>query len=205
MKKIFAICVLCITFVQLSLAQASRVIGPAEKKITDSICNALSKRDISKITNKQEAVALYTSCVMEHADLLQELADELKVDVNDQAAMQKVGMNIAFNLMKDKCANFIKLSTYFAEQKATEVLNNYSTGVLKRIDNKGFNYIVITEKGAEKSFLWLRQFAGSEKFTSGLGTNVGKHVKVEWQEIEVYLPLAKGYYKVKEITGITLM
>ena len=77
-----------------------------------------------------------------------------------------------------------------------------TTGTFKRIDNKGFNYIVITENGNEKSFLWLTQFAGSEKFMDNTTSLTGKNLNVSWKEIEVYLPQAKGYYKVKEITGI---
>jgi hypothetical protein len=33
----------------------------------------------------------------------------------------------------------------------------------------------------------------------------GKKIDITWQEMEVYLPQAKGYYVVKEITGITVL
>ncbi|MGZ3874908.1 MAG: hypothetical protein ACXVJD_18450, partial [Mucilaginibacter sp.] len=63
-----------------------------------------------------------------------------------------------------------------------------------------------TDNGnSEKSFIWLRQFPGSEKFMNGPLTLAGKKLNISWQEIEVYLPQAKGYYKVKEITGITIL
>jgi hypothetical protein len=206
MKKLLLVAAIFSFFFQFAFAQTARVVGPVEKKVTDSICNALSRRDISKVTNKKEALALYTSCVMEHADLLQELAEESKVEFSDQSAMEKIGLNIATNLMKNNCANFIKLSAYFAEEKTnTDNLTSSTTGTLKRIDNKGFNYLVISENGAEKSFLWLRQFAGSEKLNNGVAAIAGKKVKISWQEIEVYLPVAKGYYKVKEITGLNFL
>jgi hypothetical protein len=81
-----------------------------------------------------------------------------------------------------------------------------TNGKLKRIDVKGFNYIVITDgNNSEKSFLWLKQFPGSEKFMNGLTGLIDKYVKISWQELEVYLPDAKGYYKVKEITGIEVL
>src|SRR5947209_7265713 len=113
MKKLLSLSALFIVFAQLSFSQTTRVIGPAEKKLTDSICNTLSRRDISKVTNKEEADALYTSCIMEHADLLQEVAEEAKVEISDQASMQKIGVNIALSLMKSNCPNFLKLSKYF--------------------------------------------------------------------------------------------
>jgi len=81
-----------------------------------------------------------------------------------------------------------------------------TAGVFKRVDLKGFNYLIIKDQNSsEKSFLWLRQFPGSEQFMNGTAKLAGKKVKVSWQEIEVYLPAAKGYYKVKEITGVELL
>jgi hypothetical protein len=81
-----------------------------------------------------------------------------------------------------------------------------SEGVFKRIDSKGFNYFVITDQNkSEKSFLWLQEFPGSDKFFGDNTKFIGKKLKIEWKEIEVYLPQAKGYYKVKEITGISLL
>ncbi|WP_262897344.1 hypothetical protein [Rufibacter psychrotolerans] len=40
--------------------------------------------------------------------------------------------------------------------------------------------------------------AGSNKF-------VNSKVKVKWQEIEVYVPSAKNYYKIKEVVGIEVL
>lgn len=78
-----------------------------------------------------------------------------------------------------------------------------TTGTFKRIELKGFNYIIITDnKGSERSFLWLKRVPGSEKFMWGSVKFTGKKFKIKGQEIEVYLPAAKGYYKVKEIIGI---
>jgi hypothetical protein len=60
-------------------------------------------------------------------------------------------------------------------------------------------------KGIERSFIWLRQFPGSEKFTGITAKYVGKSMKITSQEMEVYLPAAKGYYKVKEIIAVDVL
>ena len=92
-----------------------------------------------------------------------------------------------------------------SNKNADEEAVGASTGKFKRIDNKGFNYIVITGSGGnEKSFLWLRQFPGSENFMNGSLKYIGKNVTIKYQEIEVYLPQAKGYYRVKEITSLDI-
>lgn len=206
MKRLITLTILFIAFSQISFAQSTRNIGPAEKKLADSICSSLSKHDISQIKSKEDAVKLYTECITEHTDLLSDVADELKIDMTDMQAMRKLGVNIALDLMKVQCSKFTSLSILMAGTKSNyQNLSNISLGTLKRIDNKGFNYIVINESGNENSFLWLRQFPGSEKFTNGLAANLGKKVTISWKEIEVYLPTAKGYYKVKEITDLNFL
>lgn len=107
--------------------------------------------------------------------------------------------------MKNKCAGFVKLSVLMAKTEDSAGGSTGTTrGKLSRIDNKGFNYFAVTDDtNSEKSFIWLRQFPGSEKFTNGLGVYTGKQVTIKWDEIEVYLPAAKGYYKIKEIVDLS--
>ena len=116
-------------------------------------------------------------------------------------------MVIAKDLLAKNCQPFIKLSLLTVKKDdANANLSSVSAGRFKRIDNKGFNYIVLIDNNKqEKSFLWLRQFTGSENFTGDMTSYVGKEMKIGWQEIEVYLPQAKGYYKVKEITSISIL
>lgn len=179
--------------------------GPVEQRMTDSLCKSLARLDISKITTKEEAVKAYTECVMAHADLLPDLAAERKVDMTDQNAMRTVGIDLAKNLVKQKCDYFLKLAVKMNSKEVEEV-DRSITGTFKRIDVKGFNYVVITETGkSERSFLWLRQFPNSERFISGTAGLIGKKLKITWQELEVYLPQAKGYYKVKEILNIDIL
>ncbi|MEO6521469.1 MAG: hypothetical protein ABIN91_07325 [Mucilaginibacter sp.] len=206
MKKTFLLFGLLVAITQSLFAQ-TRIIGPAEKKLADTICDCLVHKDLLKVTNKEEAVAFYTDCINQHSDLLIALSEEQNADMTDLEAMKKLGINLALTLMKNQCPGFVQLSKFMAEKEISNNnnVNSSTTGILKRIDNKGFNYLVINNNGAEKSFLWLRQFAGSEKLINGITTSIGKKVTIKWQEIEVYLPVAKGYYKVKEITDVTFL
>lgn len=181
--------------------------GPAEQKLIDALCEDLGKIDMSAIHNKQEATEAFMSSFASQSGLLMEVAQEHGVEVTDQPAMHKLGLGIGLNLMQQKCAPFIKLATLMAQNQVSEAESDQVIGgTFKRIDNKGFNYLVIADKkGSEVSFLWLRQFSGSEKFMNKTALLAGKKLVVTWQEIEVYLPLAKGYYKVKEITGVQFL
>ena len=206
MKKIlFILIAFSFLFVQKSFSQTERVIGPIEKRMTDSLCSSISRLDLSKIRTQEEAVAAYTQCVEEHADLLNDLATERNADITDVTAMKRIGIDLAFDLYKMKCEKFTKLSTVMAMKTTNKDLSqsDVTIGTLKRIDQKGFNYIVIVDKdNNEKSYIWLRQFPGSEKFMDGVTVYVGKKVKITWTSIEVYLPQSKGYYSVKEIKNL---
>jgi hypothetical protein len=207
MKKFLLLIILPLLLIQKSFAQTGHVQGTMERKMTDSLCVSISKLDVSKIKTQEEAVAAYTQCVGDHIDLLGDFAAERNVDMTDKVAMKKIGVDLAFNLYKMKCENFIKLSTLMAMKTINkdERQGDISIGAFKRIENKGFNYIVITDaKGNEQSFLWLRQFPGSENFMNGITKYVGKKLSIGWKELEVYLPQAKGYYKVKEIVSLDI-
>ena len=143
-----------------------------------------------------------------HADLLMDVAKEQNVEVTDEPAMSKVGVEIGKNLMKQKCGSFMQLAMKMGKDDDAEGTGaQVTTGVFKRIDTKGFNYIVITDKAAaEKSFIWLRQFSGSEKFIDASPAKLaGKKLQITWKDLEVYLPQAKGYYTVKEIVSIDIL
>lgn len=182
------------------LAQTTTI--SAQKKLTDVICSCLGETDLDKITSKQAAIDVFTNCFTKRTDLLMQVATERHIEITDDAAMEKIGTDIGKDLLAQNCAAFLKVSVKMVQSEKNNQGTGSTTGTFKRIDNKGFNYIVITENGNEKSFLWLTQFAGSEKFMDNTTSLTGKNLNVSWKEIEVYLPQAKGYYKVKEITEI---
>ncbi|MGN6179460.1 MAG: hypothetical protein ACTHNW_09790 [Mucilaginibacter sp.] len=201
MKKLLS-AVLFIAAAQFSKAQTKP--SPLEQRLADSLCASVSRVDVSKATNAAEAEQLYTQCINNYLDLLQQLSEERHLDMNSTPDMEKLGVDLAKDLMVMKCSNFMKLATVMAEKRKEQVKNTTS-GTFKRIELKGFNYIVINDAGYERSFLWLEQFPNSEKFMNSTSGLIGKKIKISWHELEVYLPQAKGYYKVKEITGIEFL
>ncbi|MBE9583939.1 hypothetical protein IM792_05720 [Mucilaginibacter sp. JRF] len=208
MKKLLPLLLVILSaFAFSASAQTETKPGPAEQKLLDSLCNALNKLDLSAVKTKQQATELFMNTFSSYADQLIDVATEKGVNPADQPAMRTVGQSIGISLVKQKCQGFIKLSMIMAgQQNEQETGSKTITGTFKRVDVKGFNYIVISTPGGEQSFLWLRQFPGSEKFMTGAATKfAGKKLTITSEEIEVYLPTAKGYYKVKEIKGIDIL
>ncbi len=204
MKPLFLI-LICTCFVRLSVAQSA--LGPAEKKITDSLCDCISKVDISKINTSKEAYAVFTDCFSKQTSLLTAVAEEKSVSLTDDEAMNKIGIEIGKNLFKQNCGAALKLGVKMAQKdNDQESSENNTEGVFKRIESKGFNYIILSGKNNnETSFIWLRQFPGSENFMADTVKYVGKKIRIKYHELEVFLPAAKGYYKVKEITAIEIL
>ncbi|MFD0765150.1 hypothetical protein ACFQZI_09815 [Mucilaginibacter lutimaris] len=189
-------------------SQAQNKIGPIQRKMLDTLCNCMSKVDLTKIKTPDDAEEVFTNCFNDHLDLLVDVAQELGMNnITENDASTKVGEIIGQSLLQDKCPAFLKLAGIMAKSKDKDVKDTETTtGTLKRMDLKGFNYLVLTDAaGSERSFIWLRQFPGSEKFMGPITKFVGKKLKITWQEMEVYLPAAKGYYKVKEIVGVEIL
>jgi hypothetical protein len=203
MKKLLLATILLFAFIQKPFAQTT-AMGPVERKFTDALCTCIGEIDQSKLTTAKEASDAFMNCFMAKSDMFVDLAAEKHVDMEDQQAMHKLGTEIGKNLVAEKCPGFLKLAVKMSGKTETEA--NTTEGSFKRVENKGFNYIVLTgADGSEKSFLWLRQFTGSEIFMADTAKYTGKNLRISWREIEVYLPQAKGYYNVKEITGIEVL
>jgi hypothetical protein len=201
MKKILLIFLL----IGFTRAYAQTTPGPVEKKITQNLCDCINKLDMTTITTGEQANKAFMDCFMAQMELAPDLAAERGVELSNNDAMRKIGNDIGINLMKQKCEGFMKLAVVMAK-KDNGAVSNTTTGTFKRIDVKGFNYIVVADNpGSEKSFLWLRQFPESEKLAVPALQLANKRLKITWQEMEVYLPQAKGYYKVKEITAVEFL
>jgi hypothetical protein len=204
MKKIIFIAFFAIIICKNGWAQ-TRKMGPVEQKMTTTLCDCINQIDQSKISTAKEASDAFMNCFMNQSSLLVDLSAERNLSMTDKEAMHQLGVDIGKNLLAEKCDGFLKLAVKMAN-KTEEKQQQTTSGTYKRIDNKGFNYIVLTDgSGSEKPFLWLRQFGGSEKFINAPATFIGKKLKVSWQDIEIYLPQAKGYYTVKEITAIEVL
>ncbi|OOQ56996.1 hypothetical protein [Mucilaginibacter pedocola] len=185
---------------------AVRKLSAAELKLNGLVCDCISKVDIDKLKGT-EANKVFEDCVTAHSDLIIKIAAEHKINVADEAAMTGLGVDISKNLLSQNCDAALKLGMKMNDDEQTDAAGTQDfTGTYKRIDDNGFNLLILTdESGNEKQFLWLRQFPGSEKLAAPAEQLAGKKLKINSREIEVYVPKAKGYYTMKEITGLDFL
>jgi hypothetical protein len=146
-------------------------------------------------------------CFFDNAALMMKMVDKGGIDIKDEKAMEGFGIEIATEMFRQNCSAFAQLSLLMVDSEGSKSKADMTDGVtggrLTRIDNKEFLYFVVTDTAnREQSFIWLRYFQGSEKFIKDPASYIGKPLKIRWQEIEVFMPVAKGYFKIKEIAGI---
>jgi len=196
------------TGVKYAFSQAPAPVRSAQKQLLDSLCNCISKADIGAIRNKSMAMAVFSDCFSSQAELIKQVAAENNIAVTDQAGMNKLGNLIGQNLLKQNCSAAMQLSmkmTDNGQPGGDETLSSV-VGKFQRVETHRLSYIVIIDENKkESSFLWLRQFPGSEKFMNGTQNLTNKKLRVEYHDVDIYLPEKKSYSRLREITDVTFL
>ena len=198
------ICLSFLLFCTTGFAQEKDLL----KKTADTICQCMNNVKIKDSTNPQEMQDAFMTCFATAGmTYTLQLADERKIDITDEKAMEGLGTEIGKELLKQNCSVFIKYSVAVArnDDDDTEIIQK-TEGVLSRVDNKDFRYLFVKDKsGREQSYIWLDYFEGSDNLIGEKIKNfIGKKITIRWKEREVYLPSAGNYFKIKQIAGITL-
>ena len=205
MKKLYL--VLLIAFGgNMVMAQSDTTMN----KFVDSVCGCLSRLDLKSVNTQRDAQLAISNCFLkDNMGMLMQLAEQRGTNITDQAAMEKIGQEVGLELVKRNCKPFIQLSMKLAGQgqiKQELTSENSTSGTLASIETKEFSKFILTESGGRRgTYYWLHHFKNSEKFIDQPTKLIGKKMRVSWQETEVYIPAAKGYFKINEITGIEML
>ncbi len=91
-KALFPLFIFFFLFIQKSFSQAERVPGVAEKKLTDSLCAALNKLDMSKVGIGKDAKSAFMDCFMKLSNMFEDVANERSVEMTlTRLQMGKIG------------------------------------------------------------------------------------------------------------------
>lgn len=204
MKKYFSILALCF------LATVTFGQGVV-KKLSDKTCKCMEKEDLDAMSS-EDLQMKFGLCMVEHAmEMNTEIKEELGIDLfaGGEDAGRQLGEKVGFELAISCPAFQAQMMKMLGEEEgaaaetteATAV--GSATGPIKEFKTDGFvNVIMEGDGGRQIKFLWLRHFPGSEKLIGNMNQYVGKTVTITFQEIEVFLPKAGDYFKVKEITSL---
>lgn len=83
-------------------AMGDTSVSATQKALQDSICNCMSKKDLSKIKNQADITKPFMECMMdgESLGLFMQLAQEKGIDMTSEEGGRKLGMQIGMQLFK---------------------------------------------------------------------------------------------------------
>ncbi len=201
------ICFLLLGLVLLggfSFAQTKTV--SALDQATAEVCEGLKGLDPEKATVEEIKTAFQNVMLKAFGAHMNELMVEMKMENMDGENGRKIGEEIGRRMLT-KCPTYVMLAAKMTGSSSDDADVNSADGTISKINSSGdFVQIFVKDaNGREQNYYWLKYFKGSEGFENGGLSNIGKKVKIQWSDIEYYIPKAKGYYKLKEIKQIDIL
>jgi len=202
---------LCISMACFSsavvFAQASK--DSLLKLIVKETCTDISGKDFSGKSMEEIEMELGLAMMPIMVKYQEELQTAYGTGIEDQAGMEKMGMEVGLQLAKD-CPAFLKM---FAGNPAVikdrAGKNNAAVelktvnGTLLKIVHGDFTYIQVKDaSGKIEKLWWMEYFEGSGRLITNAGDMLNKEVKVKYSEKEIYNATLKEYIKIKVIAGL---
>ena len=211
-KLIITLCVFALLPILLSAQN-----GNLHQKVADSTCKCLNEKKELNVKDIEAFQMEMGLCMMSGiSDLSEAELAELDIDPTDQNAMYQFGERVG-QLMSISCPTFLKIVTDMMTEEDSELLEIVKDkngegatkdfgsvqGELVRIDTDKFATVIIKDAdGKRQELVWLKYFTNSEVLMDSTESLQGKVLNFEYVEYEVYLPGAKGYFKIKEIKSL---
>lgn len=115
---------------------------------------------------------------------------------------EKVGTQMAF--ICPEVFLLLKDDNTSKKNEDAPVDKNTVSGEIEAFESEELKYVLIKENdGRINKFLWLRSFEGDADLIKKGNDAVGKKVKIEYTEIEIYSPKLGEYINRKEIKKIS--
>jgi hypothetical protein len=180
-----------------------------KKKIVDSTCVCLSEMPDLGNKSKEEIQLAIGQCMMSKSmsDFM-ELAQERNIELTDNDAMQKLGMEIGMDLVKSNCkamtALMLKMATDKAEIKEKDAPKAASSvkGTVKNIVVKEVVYITVLSGARSVQLVWSDYVVNGNSYSSDLTKLKNKSMEFYYSTKDIYSPKLKAYVSVNMITGI---
>ncbi len=204
-----------------SLLLLSASFGIAQNADMDKAYNEACTcfKDLKKSKAKEEekkakGMECLQTVMMKNIDVLAKENGYKMSDLNEETG-RIIGEKFGRNLV-GKCPESIEFfmvsgKEMIEEQGGIPEVASYigsgtSEGSFVRLETTGDSpkLVIKLADGTEESFLWIRQFKGSDELEKQYKTLANKKVSVKWGEFRKYVFTMKGYAKAKEILSFTL-
>jgi hypothetical protein len=198
-------------------AFASVKAQKASDLATDAICDCMkNKKNVDK--SKEGIQKLIMNCFISSSmDKLEGLQQEMGIESTDPKGYEEVGRRIGMKLVT-RCPYFMELMSSAMENDPSmlkskkgddedaapaKTSQGTTAGVFKKVDGSDLYKLIIAEdQGRERDYYWLEPFQGDQVFIDNSSKMKNQKINVTWIEREIYLPKAKGYFKVRVIQKV---
>lgn len=205
MKKIFSLAVV------LLCGFAVTAQTDLKKKIVDSTCACLTELpDVDKKSQTELQVAIGQCMMKKSMEDFMALAQERNIEMTDQEAMQKLGMEIGMDLAKSDCKVMEKIMLKMAQQSMgnsndkTEGIKEdiIVKGTVQNVEIKDFVFVTVLSGAKSLQLVWSDFVNNGDSYTKNLLALKSKALEFSYTEKEVYSIKTKSYITVKMITAV---
>jgi hypothetical protein len=206
MKKIAGlVLVMCYCF-------AATAQTDLKKKIIDSTCACLTETPGIEKKSQAELQAMIGQCLMKKS--LQDfmaLAEERNIEMTDNEAMRKLGMEVGMELAKSDCKIINTIMLKIAEEKMgssdkekVEAIKEETIikGTVQNVEVKEFVYVTVLSGAKSVQLVWSDLVANGNSYAKDLLSLKNKSVEFLYSSKDVYNTKLKSYVTVKMITEI---
>jgi len=177
------------------------------KQLSDAACECINrKHKEAKDPQSLSMESLMESCVVEaFLENIELIMAETPDILSDEEAGEKLGMEIGMRLLKD-CKTLMEVAknSAFPLQELTEDTAPRSVGTFKKVENKGYQYLVLLADGKEERFAILQKFEGHEQLLGQEKSLSGKKISITWEEQDLYQSKSKSFVKQKVLLSFRL-
>lgn len=178
-----------------------------KKKIVDSTCACLSELPDIATKSQNDLQMAVGQCMMKKSlEDFMALAQERNIEMTDQEAMQKLGMEIGMDLAKSDCKIMSTIMLKMAQENINATSEKVEGGLVKgtvqNVEVKDFVYVTVLSGAKSTQLVWSDFVNNGDTYAKNLLSLKSKALQFSYTEKEVYSTRSKSYITVKMITGL---
>jgi hypothetical protein len=180
-------------------------------KAAKAVCNCITKRQLAEISDGKKLEGEFVLCMLDSAGSVFMTLMMNEEEGGMEKAGEELGKKVAFEMMRQGCPDFLKISmrlagggdaepTKNAEEETTEV-----NGKVSQVTETDFLVLQLkSEAGREYKVFYLRYVPDSDDWLKDPRKLIGKTVEAVLVNREYYDPISKNFVVMKELKSLKI-
>ena len=178
-------------------------------KMAKHACACIEKEKM-ETSSEEEMTMKLGLCILDGLSILSdEERESLKLDFQNQAAMEKLGEEIGLRMVTHCPTTMMNIGLAMSGEVTVEKAENTvlsAEGIFQSLEITGdFAHLLLKqENGQIQKFLWLGYFEGAERLTAPESLK-GKKVRLSYASQSIYSPKLQEYIDRKVVRGLMVL